>query len=226
MKTPLFLSPLHSILVVLICISAQADVFADSLVADPELSGWVKGDQGTEVFGGGTDSRGAGWNYFEKGRPGLGDNENNNIFAQVLAFRVTPEWIEAWRKGKETILSFERRAIAGGGTPGPVSVFLLDINDGQTTSAGKNVAEGDREVWGLGRVVANASPLVPEPIGNIAGREPGLAELSIGAALCSPDLLPIETGSVIWLGLTAGTNGNGITEVLQVLSPMLTVNDE
>jgi len=220
MKYPLLL-PLCAIAFSALTFS---NVMADEMVqANNELSGVVKGDEGTETFGGGFDAQSTGWNYFTAGKNGVGDNHLNSLFAVVLAFQVTPEWLKSYEAGGAVTFTFQTKPSVGTGAPSELQIFLLDVNDGTTTSGGNAVERAGAQGQGLGRAVANEAPLAASPVGSAEGADTKTVSIPVSDALRAAATQPAAENAFIWIGISAGTDNDGINEFTRISDASLQV---
>lgn len=129
----------------------------------------------------------------------LGDSVNNNKQQTIFAFTLNSAWLSAYSSVETVEFSFRVGQInSGGGTPSPILISLLAINDGTS------------DPW----TVATGAPLLTS-LGTVSGTVISNHTIDITSALSAAATQPSATNNTIWFGLNGGfSNNNTANNVL------------
>lgn len=208
----------RSLLAALTASAVSTATFAAITVNDTAaFSGLVKGDQGTEFWGTGFDGPTDGWNSFNSSAGALGDNPNNNILAQIMGFEVNAAWLSEYKNGQSLELGYTYTRLNGGvapasQTPASIELYLLDINDGTETSQGTTLFSGAN----FPLSVAGEAALLTGSLGSNPGTSPGTYTFDVTSAVQNAAVQPSASNNVIWFGLFAGLNADGVAQNVAV----------
>jgi hypothetical protein len=128
----------------------------------------------------------------------LGDSPGNNKQQTVFAFQVDSAWLTAYSNVDTVAFSFRVASINnGGGTPAPIEISLLAINDGTA------------DPWD----VAFSASLIAS-LGTVSGTAVSDHTINISSVLTAAATQPSATNNTIWFGLNGGfSNDNAANNV-------------
>jgi len=124
----------------------------------------------------------------------LGDSNGNNKQQTIFAFEVDSAWLTAYSNVDTVAFSFRVGQINnGGGTPAPIQISLLAINDGTA------------DPW----TVASSAPLLAS-LGTVSGTTISDHTIDIKSVLTAAATQPSATNNTIWFGLNGGFSNNNL----------------